>query len=195
MKTSKKTAKAKTTKKTDHIAVARASIKDRDSKFINIGGLYLARCAPDGDGEPTFVMELSTEDLAMLLVGLSEILPDDLKLTEPLGGDIDVETIGRAYALGDSVRELLMRVQQSQHNHIWHCLLTGLDDKATPAELAMTAYGDEVAGERPDEVAAVAASPAQRTIMDDPDDDGELPGVTIGPDGVTAPRCGVIIDT
>ena len=175
---------------------AKNGIEIRDPKFVNIGGLYLARRAV-ADGEPRFVMELDVEDLGSLLIGLSAILPDDKKLAD-LHGELDNETIDRMYALGDSVRELLIRATQQGHNHMWHCLLGGVGDNATVAEQALAAYGSEVADERPDEMDALETA----TEKDGPrlpdsflDADDEPLGVTVSIDGVTAPHCGVIIDT
>lgn len=170
---------------------AKSGIENRDPKFINIGELYLARRA-DGGG-PRFVMELDAEDLRMLLIALSAVLPEGKKLADLQGdGDLDDETIDRMHVLGDSVRELLIRATGHGHNHVWHCLLGWVDDDVTVAELALTAYGREVAEERPDEMDALEA-----TEVDAPDTemDEEPPGVTIGKDGVTAPHCGIIVDT
>lgn len=172
---------------------AKSGIEIRDPKFINIGGLYLARRAV-ADGEPRFVMELDTEDLGMLLVALSAVLPDGKKLADLHGdGELDDETIDRMHVLGDSARELLMRATRQGHNHMWHCLLSGVDDDATVAELALTAYGREVAEERSDEMDALEA--AESDAPDGAEVDEDPPGVTVSKDGVTAPHCGVIIDT
>jgi len=156
----------------------------RDPKFVEIGELYLARRAPV-PGEPTFVMEFTVDELTMLLLGLSKVLPNDRRLVDQTE-ELNDEDFDRMHALGDSLRELFIRATSLQHNHIWHGLLSGLDDDATVAERVMTAYANEIADERPDEVDALAQV--------DPDSE-LLERVTLTAGGVTAPACGVIIDT
>lgn len=182
---------------------AKSGIEIREPKFVNIGGLYLARRAV-AEGEPRFVMELNVADLGMLLIALSAVLPEGKKLAG-LQGDEDLDNLGddtidHMHVLGDSVRELLIRATQHGHNHMWHCLVSGLDDGATVAEQALTAYGREVADERPDEMDALEAAakkdgPHGPQLPDSFSDDEEPLGVTLSFDGVTAPHCGVIIDT
>lgn len=162
----------------------------RDPKFIEIGGrlggLYLARRAP-APGEPKFVMEFTVDELTMLLLGLSKVLPEGRKLVDQTG-ELDDEDIDFVHALGDSVRELLIRATGAGHNHAWHGLVGGLADDATVAELAITAYANEIATERPDEVDALEVSK-------DGCPDKNASGVTLDAGGVTAPACVVIIDT
>lgn len=165
------------------------AIKARDPKFINLGELYLARRAAT-DGEPRFVMELSGGDLQLLLLSLSELLPEDMKLANLQGEELDDETLGRMHALGDSARELLIRATQQGHNHCWHCLVGGVGNDATAAETAMSAYASEVVDERSDETDALQAANDS-----EPDLDEESPSVTLGPNGVTVPYCGTLIDT
>lgn len=179
-------------------SIVAAAITSRKPKFINIEQLYVARRTPDPSG-PRFIMELTAEDITTILVGLSKLLPDDLKLVslESLDGpldwpqDLDDETIADVHALGDSAREILIRATQpGQHCHMWDALLSPLDADATLAEQAATMYANEIAGERPDEVDEVATQ-----AQEPPDLDAEPAQITLGPDGVTIPGCGTITDT
>lgn len=131
------------------------AIRARRAEFIELRDLYVARRAPDEIG-PKFIMELNADDVTLLLAGLSALLPDKLKLVQ---GDmeIDAETAARIHALGDSAREMLIRATtESQHNHVWSCLINLLSpdmlgpdplSSATQTAQAATVYMDRLRDE------------------------------------------------